>query len=68
MNAPHPIPAGYLQDPQGRLIPDSMVSELDKLRDQTARDIAAEATALRAQLVAFKRRSTTSLGAATRAM
>ncbi|MBF0182475.1 MAG: DUF3164 family protein [Magnetococcales bacterium] len=36
---------GYMMDPLGRLIPDQMVSDMDRLRDQTVREIVARAKA-----------------------
>jgi len=42
-NAANAIPAGYMQDAQGRLVPEEMVKEIDKLRDQTVRRIASAA-------------------------
>lgn len=49
------IPEGYMIDSQGRLIPQEMVNEIDKLRDQTVRSIAEKAAAERERLAAFRR-------------
>ncbi|MCF7952417.1 MAG: DUF3164 family protein [Spirochaetaceae bacterium] len=49
------IPEGYMIDSQGRLIPEEMVNEIDKLRDQTVRSIAEKAAAERERLAAFRR-------------
>jgi hypothetical protein len=45
----------YMTDSQGRQVPEDLVSDLDKLRDQTVKSIMAKALAMRAQLAAFKR-------------
>ncbi|MBF0415810.1 MAG: DUF3164 family protein [Magnetococcales bacterium] len=39
------IPYGYMMDPVGRLIPESMVSEVDRLRDQVVQEIVTKAKA-----------------------
>jgi hypothetical protein len=49
-------PDGYMTDSQGRLVPAGMVSEIDKLRDETVRAITAQAAAMQEQLLAFKRK------------
>ena len=51
------IPAGYMQDAKGRLVPDAQVSDVDKMRDQLVREIAKQATDLSAVLASFKRRT-----------
>lgn len=48
------VPDGYMQDPQGRLVPASMVKDIDKLRDQTVRSIVQRAQVLSKQLATFK--------------
>jgi hypothetical protein len=48
---------GYMRDAQGRLVPEAMVSAVDKLRDQTVRAIMARTFAEREGLVEFKRRA-----------
>ena len=48
------IPEGYMQDPQGRLVPVAMVKEIDKLRDQTVRAIVDKAINLNHHLRTFK--------------
>lgn len=57
MSTPITQPPGYMADAQGRLVPESMVKDIDKLRDQTVRDIVIQAQALHAHLVAFKERA-----------
>lgn len=47
-------PKGYMQDPQGRLVPDSMIKDIDKLRDQTVQQIVSQARELSAVLLKFK--------------
>lgn len=51
------IPAGYMRNALGHLVPESQVREQDKLRDAVARDLAAEAEELNRRLAAFKRRA-----------
>lgn len=51
------IPKGYMQNAAGHLVPEANVREHDKLRDETARDLAAEAVALNERLSDFKRRA-----------
>jgi hypothetical protein len=46
----------YMTDSQGRQVPVELVSEIDKLRDQTVRSIAGEALKMRDVLSAFKGR------------
>jgi hypothetical protein len=46
----------YMTDSQGRQVPAELVREIDKLRDQTVRAIAAEALEMRDTLAAFKRK------------
>lgn len=54
MNSQTPVPEGYLRNAAGHLVPEDQVREHDKLRDQVARDLAAEAVELNARLRAFK--------------
>lgn len=51
------IPAGYLRNAAGHLVPEGQVREHDKLRDQVARELALEAEDLNARLVAFKKKA-----------
>ncbi|TGG92510.1 DUF3164 family protein [Natronospirillum operosum] len=51
------IPAGYLMNASGHLVPESQVREQDKLRDQIARDLVEEALKLNSRLGEFKRRA-----------
>jgi hypothetical protein len=46
----------YMTDSQGRRVPEELVREIDKLRDQTVRRIADEALKMRDILAAFKQR------------
>ena len=48
------IPKGYLLDSQGKLVPEEMVNEIDKLRDQTVRGIVAKALDVRRVLAAYR--------------
>lgn len=49
-----PVPAGYVRNAVGHLVPESEVREQDKLRDQVARDLSGEAIALHDALARFK--------------
>ena len=51
------IPAGYMQNATGHLVPESQVREQDKLRDQIAYDLVEEAEELNARLKAFKNKA-----------
>ncbi|WP_246797789.1 DUF3164 family protein [Burkholderia perseverans] len=57
MNNHQNIPAGYVQDARGRLVPKSMVSPIDQLRDQTINGIVEEAKALQQRMASFKGRA-----------
>ncbi|MEX3690109.1 DUF3164 family protein [Paraburkholderia sp. BR14263] len=57
------IPAGYVKDARGHLVPESMVKPVDQLRDQTIQSLIAEAKQLQAKLVEFKRRAFTDIAA-----
>lgn len=48
------VPAGYMRNAAGHLVPEDQVREHDKLRDQVARELAQEAEALHERLKAFK--------------
>jgi hypothetical protein len=48
------IPAGFVQNAQGHLIPETQVREHDKLRDQVVAELAAQAQAISQQLATFK--------------
>ena len=41
------IQDGYMQDAQGRLVPEGSVKDVDKARDSLVREIAGKAMALR---------------------
>lgn len=47
-------PPGYMQDAQGRLVPDGLVEPIDKLRDQTVRNLVEQALVVNDVLRAFK--------------
>ncbi|WYX15089.1 DUF3164 family protein [Achromobacter xylosoxidans] len=51
------IPAGYMRNTSGHLVPEDQVREHDKMRDQVARELAAEAEDLHARLAAFKKKA-----------
>ena len=48
--------AKFMEDAKGRLVPLELVSDIDKLRDQTVRGILAEALEMRDKIGAFKKR------------
>lgn len=54
MTTPTTPPSGYMQDAQGRLVPDGMVKDIDKLRDQTVQTIVKAAGILNDSLRTFK--------------
>jgi len=45
----------FMADSQGRQVPSNMVKDIDKLRDQTVREIAQKAFGMRDALAVFKR-------------
>ncbi len=45
-----PIPDGYMEDSQGRLVPDNLVPELDKLKTDLVGDLLAAAKSTRQEL------------------
>lgn len=48
------IPAGYWENAKGDLVPESKVSDIDKLRDQLVRGLCAQAEAKSQDLAKFK--------------
>ncbi|CAB3764193.1 DUF3164 family protein [Paraburkholderia humisilvae] len=57
------IPAGFVQDARGRLVPESMVKPVDQLRDQTVQALVDQAKRLQAQLGEFKTRAFSDIAA-----
>ena len=51
------IPAGYLKNAKGHLVPQELVKPIDALRDELVRDLCAEANNISEQLASFKRRA-----------
>lgn len=51
------IPAGYMQNAAGHLVPTDQVREQDLLRDEVARELARQARELSQALTAFKRQA-----------
>lgn len=47
-------PKGYMEDAQGRLVPEHLVAEVDKHRDEVVREIVAKARELSEALARFK--------------
>lgn len=52
-----PVPAGYVRNGAGHLVPEHQVREHDKLRDQVARELAGMAMEINKALVGFKTKS-----------
>jgi hypothetical protein len=52
----HIIPTGYLQDAQGRLVPQSIVKPIDLARDTLTQELIAAAKTMSEQLAQFKLR------------
>jgi len=48
------IPAGYWENAKGDLVPETKVSDIDKLRDQLVRDLCTQADARSKDLAKFK--------------
>ena len=48
------IPAGYRQDAQGRLVPESLISPIDRMRDDLVQELVAKAQATHRALADFK--------------
>ncbi|WP_312566154.1 DUF3164 family protein [Comamonas sp.] len=51
------IPAGYMKNALGHLVPEANVREQDKLRDQVARSLVTDARNINALLAAFKKKA-----------
>lgn len=49
-----PAPKGFMQNAQGHLVPEKLVADIDKLRDQTVRSLVTRAEALSKALADFK--------------
>lgn len=56
-NIPESIPAGYMKNALGHLVPEANVREQDKLRDQVARALVTDARNINALLAAFKKKA-----------
>jgi hypothetical protein len=50
-------PEGYMRDHLGRLVPEEIVKDVDKMRDQVVQEIVREAICLNEALAAFKRKA-----------
>ncbi|MNV18585.1 hypothetical protein D3C71_1094160 [compost metagenome] len=59
------IPPGYRARADGTLVPEAMVSDIDKLRDQTVESLIADAKAISAKLAEFKSAAFSDLDAFT---
>lgn len=57
MNVQATIPAGHRVNAAGHLVPEDLISPVDKLRDDVVREIIAKAIEQRNQLAAFKLQS-----------
>lgn len=51
---PHPVPEGYMRNPRGALIPIETIPEIDRLRDDLVRQIAAKSQIMSATLARFR--------------
>ncbi|MGH8782088.1 DUF3164 family protein [Paraburkholderia sp.] len=63
MSKTETIPAGYVRDARGRLVPQSMVKPIDQLRDQTIVSLVDQAKQLQGRLAEFKARAFTDIQA-----
>lgn len=52
-----PIPAGYRKDAQGRLVPESLIGPIDRMRDDLVLELVKGAEAASASLADFKQRA-----------
>lgn len=57
MDADVEIPKGYKEDPQGRLVPQKLISQLDRERDELVSRLAQEGEELAAKLADYKERA-----------
>ncbi|WP_321276948.1 DUF3164 family protein [Thiomicrorhabdus indica] len=51
------VPAGYMQDSNGRLVPENLVSDIDKARNELVQEIVGKAHALSTLITQFKGQS-----------
>ena len=51
------IPAGHRQDAHGRLVPESLIKPIDKLRDELVHELVEQARQANAVLAGFKERA-----------
>jgi hypothetical protein len=51
------IPAGYMQNPLGHLVPINTIAEQDLLRDQLVKELVAKAKTINTELAAFKNKA-----------
>lgn len=56
------VPAGFMQNAQGHLVPENQVREQDKLRDTTVIDLAARAIHIHEALKEFKKDALSDIG------
>lgn len=56
-NITETIPAGYMKNALGHLVPEANVREQDKLRDQVVRELVTHAINANAQLVTLKKKA-----------
>lgn len=48
------LPEGYMEDARGHLVPESMVKDIDKIRDELVKALVAKAKDVKAMLQVFK--------------
>lgn len=63
MNTTTTIPAGFRQDAQGRLVPESTIKPLDLIRDELVRNLAEGAKPLQQQLLEYRERAFSEINA-----
>lgn len=51
------VPAGYMRNAQGHLVPEEMIAEIDIARDDLVQEVIGNAQRMREQLTEFKRRT-----------
>lgn len=56
------VPAGFMQNAQGHLVPEALVREQDKLRDSVVLDLARQAIHINSALAEFKKQALGDIG------
>ena len=50
------VPPGFMMDAKGRMVPEKLVSDSDKARDELVKEIVAEVQTLRAEMIRLKKK------------